>query len=266
MSPKTLCLLAVLVWNVPVRAQVGLAVAPMRSEIRINPGQEYTDTIRVSNDSPAAGRVRAESLDWFIDSVMVPQFADNFPQEEKFSCREWLDVNPRETELEAAATTRARYTVRVPPDTPEGEYHCGLGFVTLPPANRLDSDMGVHIAVRAVSALYVIVGSPTSKPILKSLSLAASAESAWTALVTFENKGQRTFRVTGFVDVKDSEGRSIQRFEYAPIPVLPLREQRFVFPLKVALAPGDYVLHTQADVGFPEIFEGSVRVTVNEPR
>ncbi len=141
-----------------------------------------------------------------------------------------------------------------------------MGFVTLPPINQPDSDIGVRMAVRAVSTLYVLVGSPTSQPVLKGLSLNNLPDGTWQATVRFENQGSKTFRVKGFVELRDADGRAVEHLEYATIPVLPKREQLFLFPLTSALPPGTYSLYTQADVGLAEIYEGSVRVTVNPAR
>jgi hypothetical protein len=263
---RTLLITWTLIWALPLRAQLGLAVAPMRTEIRIAAGEQFTDTIRVSNDSAARTRVRADSLDWYIDDQMTPQFADAYPKEAGLSCREWLQINPRESEIEPDGTTRSRYTLQIPAGTREGEYHCGLGFVTLPPVNEPDSAIGVRMAVRAVSTLYVLVGSPTSQPVLKGLSLISIPDGTWQATVRFENQGSKTFRVKGFVELRNSDGQPVEHLEYASIPVLPKREQLFLFPLKTALPPGSYSLYTQADVGLAEIYEGSVRVTVNTAR
>lgn len=247
----------------PARAQLGLALSPMRLEIKISPGRQYTDSVRLSNDSAGRFRVRGEILDWYIDDTMTPQFGDSYPQEAKFSCRDWLQVNPRESDLEAHATTRVRYTLAVPEGTSEGEYHCGAGFVTLSPVGEPDMPMGVRMAVRAVSVFYVTVGKPASKPMLKALSLKKLVGGTWEATALFENQGLKTYRVNGFVEVRDSKGQKIERVEYATIPVLPQRQQRFLLPLKSALAPGEYELYTQADAGLPQVLEASVRMEVN---
>ena len=208
-------------------------------------------------------RVRAETLDFYIDNTLTPQFGASYEQEAKLSCREWLQINPREFDMEATATTRVRYTLRVPSGISEGEYHCGAGFVTLPPVSESATPMGVRMAVRAVTALYVIIGNPSSRPLLKDLSLKALPNGTWEASALFENQGLRSFRIKGFLEVLDADDRPIEQAEYAPVPVLPQREQVFPFPLKTSLSPGTYLLHTQADVGLPAVLEGSVRVVVN---
>jgi hypothetical protein len=211
-------------------------------------------------------RVRAELLDFYLDDTMTPQFAEQYENERDFSCKDWLQINPREMDLADGLTFRVRYTIRVPAETPEGEYHCGAGFLTLPPINPDKPALGVNIAVRAVAALYVIVGSPESQPGLQDLSLRASPDGAWEAVARFENRGPRHFRIQGFMEVRDDAGRVVERLEYPPIPVLPKRVQMIPLRLNSLLPAGSYIIRSEADVGLPEILVGTARVQVaNSP-
>src|SRR4051812_27846289 len=126
---RTLYLLPILTCFVvaPAHAQLGLALSPMRVEVKLAPGKQYTDTVRLTNDSPGRMRVKGGLLDWFIDDQMTPQFDESYPQEAKLSCKNWLQLNPRESDLDGNGVTRVRFTVAVPAGTPEGEYHCAAG-------------------------------------------------------------------------------------------------------------------------------------------
>jgi hypothetical protein len=251
-------------WVLPLRAQVGLALVPMRVEIQAAPGIQYTDSVRLSNDASEAVRVRAETLDFFIDDTLTPQFGTNYENEKSLSCRKWLQINPREFDLSANLTTRVRYTLQVPYEIPEGEYHCGAAFVTLPPIKEGEVPMGVRMAVRAVTSIYVIIGKPSSSPALKDLSLRNLSNGPWQVVALFENTGRRLFRISGFSEVQDAQGNLIERVEYPSSPVLPQRKQLFPLALKASLTPGTYTVHTQADVGLPTILEATTRVVVGE--
>ena len=262
MKRGILLLLFALLGGLPARAELGIALAPMRIEIQLPPEGQYTDSLRLTNDAAAAVRIRSELLDWFIDETMTPQFADRYEQERDFSCRDWLQLNPREMDMVPNGTFRVRYTLRVPKETPQGEYHCGAGFVTLPPLTPGQPAMGMNIAVRAVAAFYVVVGNPASGPALRDLSLRSASDGSWEAVAQFENQGLRHYRIQGFVEVVDANGQVVERDEYPSIPVLPRRLQAFPIRLKQALSPGTYVLRSQADVGLPEILEASTRLVV----
>lgn len=258
----TLLLLAAL----PARAGLGLALAPMRIEIKIAPGGQYTDSLRLTNDSQGPSRIRAELLDWYLDDTMTPQFADRYAQEKQFSCRDWLQLNPREVDLAENGTFRVRYTLRVPADTPAGEYHCGAGFITLPPVNPDSPPMGMQIAVRVVSAIYVVVGHPASRPVFRDLALRSIPGGGYEAVARFENQGLRHFRIQGFIEVQDTAGNVLERLEYPQVPVLGMRQQTLPLRIKTDLAPGAYVLRSLTDVGLPETLEATTRVIVEEPK
>jgi hypothetical protein len=248
--------------TLPARAELGIALAPMRIEIQISAGGQYSESFRLSNESAEPVRVRGELLDWYLDDSMTPQFADRYEQEKDFSCRDWLQINPREMDLVANGTFRVRYTLRVPAETPEGEYHCGAGFVTMPPIHPSQPAMGMFIAVRAVAAFYVVVGNPSSEPSFKDLSLRTASDGAWEAVAWFENQGLRHYRIQGFVEVLDERGQIVERVEYPSVPVLPKRVQTLPLRLKASLPPGAYQVRSQADVGLPEILEATTRVVV----
>jgi hypothetical protein len=252
-------------WVLPLHAQVGLALVPMRTEIQAVPGSQHTDSVRLSNDASEAVRVRAEALDFYIDDSLTPQFGSNYENEKSLSCREWLQINPREFDLSANTTTRVRYTLQVPDGVPEGEYHCGAAFVTLPPIIKGEA-VGVRVAVRAVTSIYVIIGKPSSNPALKDLSLRRLSDGPWQVVALFENTGRRLFRISGFLEVQDVDGKLIERAEYPTFPVLPQRKQIFPLALKASLTPGTYILRTQADVGLSSILEATTRVVVGDAR
>lgn len=246
------------------RAELGIAMSPMRIEIKVTPGDQFTDALRITNDADDTIRARGELLDFAIDSAMTPQFEESIESEASYSCRDWLQLNPREFELKAAETIRARYTIRVPAGTPEGEYHCGAGYTSLPTINKNPTQMGVQIAVRAVAAFYVYVGEPKSAPKLNGIAIKAAPEGQLIAEAMIENQGQRTFRVAGFMEIKDATGKLVERLDYPTIPVLPRRVQPFPLELKTPLAPGKYSLRSQTDVGLPEVLVANLNFTVEK--
>src|SRR5580658_741991 len=82
------------------RAQVGLGLAPMRVELRMAPGQEYSNTVKLSSQSGVNTRVRAEVLDFDIDDEATPQFESSLPKEAATSCKDWLTLNPMEMAID----------------------------------------------------------------------------------------------------------------------------------------------------------------------
>ncbi len=239
----------------------------MRVETRIRPGAQSSGTLRVSNESSARLRVRAELLDFFIDENGTPQFGPSYRQEAEHSCREWLSVNPMELELDAGSQLPVRYTLRVPPAAGERSYHCGVGFTTLPTASEIKG-MGLRVAVRAVASFYPIVGNPKIDGELREVTLEFAARAKpprWQAVAVLENRGWMLFRPSGELVVLGEDGRVIESHPFVPLPVLPQRRQRFLFPLERIVNESRYTLRARVDIGSGEIQEGSTVVVARTP-
>ena len=260
-------LFAVALFSLPLCAQVGLGLAPMRLEIRMAPGDQHSGSVNLTNNSGGKMRIRAELLDFFIDSEDTPQFERENKAEAPYSCRQWLSVNPMEAEMEAPAQMPVRYTIHVPADAHEGSYHCAAGFTTLPSAEAL-AGTGMRMAVRVVSAFYVVVGNPAIDGGLKEFMLENvpdkdNPKGIWRAVVVMANRGRMYFRPTGKLELMDAEGKVIESADFQSLPVLPNREQRFLFPLKVPLGMGTYTLRARVDIGNGEIQEGKAVVSAD---
>ena len=256
---------------VPAQAQLGLGLAPMRVEIHMVPGQQYSGSLKLGSQSGSKTRVRAEVLDFNIDDQTQPQFERDLPQEAANSCKKWLSLNPMEIELENGGSLNVRYTLRAPADVAEGSYNCAAGFTTLPAAEEATTGIGMRMAVRIVGAIYVVVGSPPIRGGLKEFKLEPtppakdSKEAGWQAVVVLENKGLMYFRPKGQLEVVDGKGQVVETEDFTSLAVLRERSQRFVFPLKAHLDPGHYKLRAHVDIGTGEIQEGSADVTVDPP-
>ena len=57
------------------------------------------------------------------------------------------------------------------------------------------------------------------------------------------------------MEVLDPGGRTIESFEITPLPVLPERKQRLLFPLKVAAEGQACTIRVRVDLGTGEIQE-----------
>jgi hypothetical protein len=83
----------------PAQAQMGLGLVPMRNELTIAPGQQVSGALKLSSESGAKVRIRAEVDDFYIDETDTPQFERDIPHEAAYSCKTWLSLNPMEIEL-----------------------------------------------------------------------------------------------------------------------------------------------------------------------
>jgi hypothetical protein len=259
-------LAALLLASMPAAfAQVGLGLAPMRLEFGAAAGAQHSGVLTLVNDSGATVRVRTELLDFSVDSSQTPQFEPSLPSEEGLSCRDWLAVNPMETELGVGQQLLIRYTIRVPQSAASPRsYHCAAGFSTLPTAGQLGAN-GIRTAVRVVSAFYVVVGKPAIEGGFKDMKLVRHTNSdqkpVWFGEVVMQNFSYMHFRPVGELSILDAAGKVVESAKFVPMPVLPKREQRLLVPFKSDLAPGTYTLRARVDTGNNQIEEGTAVVS-----
>lgn len=239
----------------------------MRLELRLEAGAQQSGALVLTSDSEGAVRVKAEPLDFIIDSTGNPQFSPSLAGEAEYSCRDWLTLNPMEIELPSGVQAPVRYTVRVPAGAGERSYHCAAGFTTVPTAGDLKVT-GLKSAVRIVAVFYVVIGNPAAEGALRRLDLRylhSGDDAGWRAVISIENRSLMYFRPSGQVDVLDSSGRVLESASLVPMPVLPRRTQDFLLPLQLAGGPGQYRLRAKVDLGGNEILEAETPVTAQRP-
>lgn len=249
-----------------MRAQMGLGLSPMREDLKLAPGAAHSGVLSLANTTGQKVRVVAETLDFYLDSTTTPQFGPEYKQEADFSCRQWLVANPMEMELNGNVQIPVRYTVRVPPTATARSYHCAIGFTTQPTAKNTGA-IGMRTAVQIVAAIYVVVGQPVIEGTVKDLKLEYVPDPKnpiWRAVVTINNAGLMHFRPEGDLDVLNEDGVVVETAHFVPMPVLPKRDQNFLFPLKLAAA-GKYTLRARVDLGGSEIQEATARVVATKP-
>ena len=248
-------------------AQVGLGLSPMRLEFVLAPGVIQAGTLMVSNEATVPVRFRAELLDFYIDQEDTPQFAPSYPNEAVHSCRGWLSLNPMEAEVPPQSSMKIRYTLRVPSNATSRSFHCAAGFTTLAAASQL-SGTGLKTAVRMVSVFYAVIGQPQVVGELTRMAMeyVKGAEGPqWRAVVVVKNGGDKYFRANGDLAVLDEKGSVVESSKFPLFPVLPQREQRFLFPLKKVAAQHTYTLRARVDLGTPEIQEAVATVVAPQP-
>ena len=221
-----------------VRGQprIELGMRPLRFEAATVPGGNWTGAALVTNGGAAPGRIRAEALDFALDGDGRPVFGD-LESERRWSCRDWLVMNPWEARLAAGASALARLTVRVPDGTEEGGYHCAAAYRLEPPAPS--PAVGLRAAVRVAAAVYVVVGDPAVTELsVTVLEVERDGGGACSGIaVTFANAGRRHYRAGGAVLVFDLAGRPVAELSVPRRPVLPGRRQRFALRWPANLDP-----------------------------
>jgi hypothetical protein len=232
----------------------------------MQPGTEHSGVLTLDSDSSDRVRVRAEALDFFIDQNQTPQFDSTMPSQSEFSCRDWVSINPVETEVGPGQQVNVRYTLRVPAtaSSPRG-YHCAIGFSTLPTAAQV-AGTGIRTAVQVVSAFYITAGNPGIEGEFKELRLVRATngdKTRWMGEVVIHNYSLTHFRPVGELSIVDAEGKVLESAPLTSLPALPQREQRYTVTFTHDFAPGTYTLRARVDFGNNVIEEGTAAVSAD---
>lgn len=246
--------------SAPLMAQIGIGLSPMRVELKIAPGQGYSGALELTNEAGGRMRIRAELLDFGLDQTMTPQFARNIDGEKQWSCRDWLTLNPMESEIGDGEKLLIRYTIRVPKDAAAKGYHCAAGFTSLPPVSEAKVT-GIRNTVRAITAFYAILGASNGRGEVTGLSIERTGNEQ-SAVLVVRNETDYHIRPEGDIEVISADGTVIETQRVPSFPVLPKRTQRLVVPIKTGPA-GIAVVRAKVELGTNEIQEAAIRVVTN---
>lgn len=249
------------------QGQVGLGLAPMRQELKMNPGTQTTGVLDLSNEGARELRVLAEFLDFSIDRNTTPQFALALPAEEQWSCRTWLSLNPMMAEIGEKSGLAARYTVKVPREAAPGTYHCAIGYTSVPPA-AAQRTSSITTRVRVISAFYILVGDYHPQGRLEGLTLEHVEDAnggRWVAVVTVANQGNYYFRAQGDVELLDASGAVMEKAALSSTAILPQRSQRLLVPLSKVAPDRKLELRVLVEMAQIGTEEASAQVVTGRP-
>ena len=188
---------------------ISLAVSPVRAELRLAPGQNYTGLIRVDVTTPAqeagtaapqdgeAFSVIVYAQDWFLPLEGPPVYLA--PGSTSASCASWVATNPTQFGLRPGESQWLRYTISVPEET-IGE-HWTVLFVDAYPLLSSEQRPAVTVHARIGVMIYVAVGDALGE--LQILDFYAGPS---TAVLTLANTGTAHLRVQGTISLAPSAG------------------------------------------------------------
>ena len=241
-----------------LRAHFGLALSPMRTELNLPAGAQRNGSLALANDDLQTNHFRVDIFDLSIDREAVPQFEKNIPEEKRFSCKDWVTVNPMEGDVPSKGQMMVRYTFRVPPNAPTLTYHCALGFTAITDPKKQESMMGIQSLLCLASTFYITVGNPVPTGEVRKIDIEkfnAKDTAGYRAIISVENSGLTNLRGAGKVDVVDEGGEVVQASDFPPVVILPSRTQRLPVVLNKKLADGNYTLRARVNLGNGEIQE-----------
>lgn len=237
--------LGVILWILPAEADTSLDVSPIRVTLKVNQGEEYTNSIRVLNSGDEPTRLRAYVEDWYLDEVGTPVFQPVGTQ--KHTASLWIDAAPADFLLEPGQTEYVRFTVKVPKSTVEHGYHGTLILETLP-LNRANTGIKqMFVQGRIACMMYVTVGEPKKAGSITALRT-IQREGENRLQVQIENTGETFFRLAGDLNIMEGDQVVEQGEELPDVPVLPGSKRWIELDLSKDYMFANYLARVSIDI------------------
>jgi len=199
-------------------ADMSMDVTPLRVQVRMDAGAEYTNAVRVTNSGEEPLRLRAYLEDWYLDEVGTPVFRPAGSMAQTASL--WVETAPSDLLLNPGETEFVRFTVRVPGGMDEGAFHTSLILENVP-LNRADvGPRQVFIRGRVACMLYVTVGEPERSAEIKSL-VSLERDGNRYLMMQVENTGEDFIRLAGAVNFLAGNKDVGDHLIMPDVPVLP---------------------------------------------
>lgn len=247
----------------------GIALAPARVELEMQPGAETTFVINLdyrSNGGAAKpARIVASLNDWNITTDGRVEFykANSQPN----SASSWIIYSPVETTVTPGNVHSIRVTVSVPPDAAPGDHLAALIVEERPDSIKLNQNARqVVVHYRMASIYYIKVGKLSKRGSLENLQAQASNKGI-VVTPTFKNEGNSVLRPTASLKIFDAENKPVAELsEIEPLPVLGNSVVSQANLIEKELPPGKYTVKYRVDFqDGNRAVEGVTDLTVKDP-
>ncbi len=206
-----------LVISVPAFADsFALAVSPPRFELSVDPGETVRAVAELNNRSDVATQLTFATAEWDLTPDGGVTISEALKQD---SCRPWVAIERRQTNLQAGAQLRYRFEVAPPLETPPTE--CRFAIVVSGSEEEVSPGGNVSFPVRGRIALIVYVAVGDVKPALQIIKAdVVDLNGVQTPVLMVENTGTAHGRLAAFLNGTDATG---QKLEFTPstLPILP---------------------------------------------
>jgi methionine-rich copper-binding protein CopC len=248
----------------------GIALAPARVELEMQPGTETTFVVNLDYRAAAGGaakpaRIVASLNDWGITPDGRVEFYKANTQ--RGSASSWIVYSPAETTVTPGKVHSIRVTISVPADAAPGDHLAALIVEERPDSIKLNqSARQVVVHYRMASVFYIKVGKLTRRGSLENLQAQATPKGI-VITPTLKNEGNSLLRPTASLKILDAEGKPVaEQAEIEPLPVLANSSVSQVLLLEKELAPGVYTVKYRVDFqDGSRPTEGVTDLTVKEP-
>lgn len=246
----------------------GIALAPARFELEMQPGSETTVVINLDYHTARAdaqpSRIIATLNDWTIDQAGGVQFYKAGTQ--AGSASPWIIYSPSEVTVQPGQTHSIRVTITVPKDAAPGDHLAALIVEQRPDTIKYNRSVRqMLVRFRMASMFYITVPQTTRRGTLENLQATAGPQGI-TITPTLKNEGNSAIRPLSSIQITDSHGRTvIELAEGESLPVLGGSLLSKSLKIDKTLPPGIYTVKYRVDFqGNGKATEGITDLVVKE--
>lgn len=248
--------------------QDGIALAPARFELEMEPGAETTVVVNLdyhtAKPNAQPSRILATLNDWNLTARGELEFFKAGTRDG--SASPWLIYSPGEVLVEPGKTHSIRVTVTVPKDATPGDHLAALVVEQRPDTIKLNkNDRQMLLRYRMAALFYVKVPQLTRDGSLAGLKASATDEGV-VVTPTLKNAGNSVIRPTALLTVTDASGKVVAQVpEGETLPVLANSELTQPVRLPQALPPGVYSVSYRVNFqGHGKATEGVTKLIVGD--
>lgn len=236
----------------------GLALAPARFELEMQPGTETTVVINLdyhtSRTDARPSRIIASLNDWTIDQNGGLQFykAGTLAG----SAAPWIIYTPSEVAVQPGQTHSIRVTISVPKDAAPGDHLAALVIEQRPDTIKYNRNVRqMLVRFRMSSMFYITVPQTVRRGTLENLQ-ATAGPNGIKITPTLKNEGNSVIRPLSSVQIMDARGRTVAEIpEGESLPVLGGTLLSKSLMIDQTLPPGTYTVKYRVD------FQGNGKAT-----
>jgi len=206
--------------QINAQGEKGVGISPLTFEITANPGEVFTNQVKVYNPSDSTIGVKMEIEDFTVTGEIGHVITE--PAEtETYSIARWITFDPAEFALQPGEQKFVNFTISVPKNAePGGHYGAVLAGTTAVIGGEF---VGTAVATRVGSLVLLSVSGPVKEDlrVKEFLTLHYSEYGPIKFTIRFENKGTIHVKPKSIITITNWLGKKIADVEVPQNNVLP---------------------------------------------
>ncbi len=260
--------LFILIIAIPCSHAISVSIKPV--ELNLRPGEKYTGSIQISNDSEEIAYLKISLGDW-------RQVGENEQYLEvggvEHSISQWMQISPFHLAIRSGDWGNVHYEIKVPDNPKLSGSYWGIIFVeeekrqsTVPAANKSKSNLGINIVFRHGIKIYTTFpDTDKSKAEFVAAETVPTDNGGLDFVATLENQGNTYLRPFVWLELRDESGATVQKVNHHRQTVLPGIKRNYKFALhELDMKPGRYTALIIADYNAPLLIAAQAEIDVVE--